>query len=328
MTDEEIQAEALRAGYLLRASFYYRQRRRWGDLLRLLERAASAPLQWGERSSWGLEEAAWQYVHEQNLNPALVFCHPDVLRQHPGLGTYYRSLALLSQKGLARLGGGSAAFEDNPAAAVKLERAVVYARTVNAILSQIIRSDPAWNLEEARIAALLNLGSQVNGSWRNAVGIEGTRRARDLVLALLRERSAIAEIRGTSGRSIPIEQATGESVRELRLTNGYLVVFGSEPDIGVYDPEGKPILTVEVKAGLDPAGALERYGAAKKSFDHAVAANSRVHNILLASCVTPEVRKRMDADRLVNADLNLTAILASPEDRERVVRHVGQRLGL
>ena len=112
------------------------------------------------------------------------------------------------------------------------------------------------------------------------------------------------------------------TVRSFVTSNGYTFIFGSEPDVAIRDSKGALISTIEVKYGLDPAGALERYGAAKKSFEQATKENRRVHNIYLVSCITPEVRNRIKEDRLVNDDFNLTDILGDAESRNNFLRHI------
>jgi hypothetical protein len=92
--------------------------------------------------------------------------------------------------------------------------------------------------------------------------------------------------------------------------------------VSIRNTEGVLKSTIEVKYGLDPAGALERYGAAKKSFEQATKENRRVHNIYLASCITPEVRNRIKEDRLVNEDFNLTEVLGNAEKRSEFLRRV------
>ena len=81
------------------------------------------------------------------------------------------------------------------------------------------------------------------------------------------------------------------------------------------------VMDIEIKYGLDPAGALERYGAAMKSFEAAVSENSRVVNVYLASSITPEVRRRIDDDRLVNQDFNLIELLANSEKRQEFIEY-------
>jgi len=83
------------------------------------------------------------------------------------------------------------------------------------------------------------------------------------------------------------------------VTNGYRIFFGSEPDISILNPEEEEprdllIGAIEVKCGLDPAGALERYGAAKKSFE----------------------------DRSVRKTFNLTKVFFDPEEKHRFLDHI------
>lgn len=65
-----------------------------------------------------------------------------------------------------------------------------------------------------------------------------------------------------------------------------------------------------MKGGADPAGALERYGAAKKSFEEAFRRNSQVRTILVASCITSEVHTRIQNDSIISTYFNLTEILS------------------
>src|SRR5437773_11793068 len=84
--------------------------------------------------------------------------------------------------------------------------------------------------------------------------------------------------------------------------------FSSEPDIA-FEQRGIVKATGEIKGGIDPAGALERYGAAKKSFEHAVQRSSRCRNFYLGGVFTPELQRRIDADRLVEKTYNIIALL-------------------
>ena len=45
------------------------------------------------------------------------------------------------------------------------------------------------------------------------------------------------------------------------------VLVSSEPDIPLINTDGSTIAVIEIKGGTDPAGALEQYGATKKSFE-------------------------------------------------------------
>lgn len=84
----------------------------------------------------------------------------------------------------------------------------------------------------------------------------------------------------------------------------------------------------KVKYGLDAAGALERYGAAKKSFEQATRENRRVVNIYLPAVITPELRKRIDDDRLVNQDFNLIEVFTQSALRQRFLESFKRLIGL
>ena len=66
---------------------------------------------------------------------------------------------------------------------------------------------------------------------------------------------------------------------------------------------------VEIKAGIDPAGALERYGAAKKSFSKARRENRAVDTMCLG-LLTPRVKKDIQDDQLVTKEYEIGGIFA------------------
>jgi hypothetical protein len=197
------------------------------------------------------------------------------------------------------------------------------AKAVNNLISLLIDSDANWTLDGLRTAALLNLGSQVNGSWRNEIGNEGSRRVKGLVVAFTSEHGLAHYALLDDGLQVLLNQMVDhQMVRVIQLLNGFSLAFSSEPDIAVRDPAGTLVATVEVKYGLDPAGALERYGAAKKSFESATRENIRVSNVYLASCITPEVRRRISEDRLVNREFNLTEVLYDVGKRQEFLNYI------
>ncbi|MGF1673024.1 MAG: XcyI family restriction endonuclease, partial [Rivularia sp. (in: cyanobacteria)] len=73
--------------------------------------------------------------------------------------------------------------------------------------------------------------------------------------------------------------------------------------------QGITVGVIEIKGGTDPAGALERYGAAKKSFEEALRINPEVKTILVASCITTEVNTRIENDSTISTYFNLTEVL-------------------
>ena len=322
--DELLQEEAERARYALRSSFYYRMHGSWDGLLELL--ATVRRHSWRGRTTWGISRRAWARIGDIGESPVNVFCNPAVIRAEPKLIAYYRCLALLPQKGMETLAFGTSELERGRGQ-LNIERATLISVTVNNLICALVDSDPEWELAKGRTAALLNLGSQINGSWRNAIGSEGGRRVKQILVAFVLQNSLASSITLVDGSTVsPSYLSDSQQVRELRLTNGSAVAFSSEPDVSLKDSRGVLVGTVEIKYGLDRAGALERYGAAKKSFEEAIRENARVSNVYLASCITPEVRNRIAEDRVVNEDFNLTEVLSDSGKREEFLTYVRRLL--
>ena len=63
-----------------------------------------------------------------------------------------------------------------------------------------------------------------------------------------------------------------------------------------------------------------------KSFEAATNENRRVVNVYLASCITPELRRRIAEDRLVNQEFNLTEVLNEAPRREEFLSYVRKTL--
>ena len=106
------------------------------------------------------------------------------------------------------------------------------------------------------------------------------------------------------------------------LTNQTTILFSSEPDVTVLDKTGKSSLVIEVKGGTDPAGALERDGAAKKSFEASLRDNEHVKTCFLACCITPEVNQRIQQDSTFSEYFNLTEVLADEGCKSALYEYV------
>lgn len=170
---------------------------------------------------------------------------------------------------------------------------------------------------------MMNFGSQINGSWRNEIGIEGSRRVKELLLKYLLDHRLISEAQSKDGSVLSLKRPLlADDVLGFTVTNNYKVIFGSEPDISIISPKGILDAAIEVKAGIDPAGALERYGAAKKSFDRALRESKSATTIYLASCITEGVKKAISDDRLVRREFNLTDIFVSEEAKEEFLEYI------
>jgi hypothetical protein len=143
-------------------------------------------------------------------------------------------------------------------------------------------------------------GTTVDGSWRNQIGTEGERIVRTLFLKELLSHGEIAKVTSRSGQEHDAKDIDAdwldENTAELSsciTSNGAVVQFGSEPDIKLIDQDARTVGGVEIKAGIDPAGALERLGAMMKSFENIRSESSEAETILVAPCITDEVDTRL-----------------------------------
>jgi hypothetical protein len=93
------------------------------------------------------------------------------------------------------------------------------------------------------------------------------------------------------------------------LANHTSILFSREPDILLLNNQEKKVGVIEVKGVTDPAGALEGYGTAKKSFEEALCINPEVQTILIANCITPEDKNRIENAPTISTYFNLTEIL-------------------
>jgi hypothetical protein len=321
-----LRAEAARIQYAIRAGFFYRRRTEFKRLIEEVKRIDSGQYDWSNPEALGITEKAWRIVRDRAIPFCRVFCHPDLIRECPQLIAYYRSIAVLPQKGIQRLAFGVQALEEGRGSPLSKERALRLAMIFNTYVGMLVEADPEFTVEDLWLAGAMNFGAQINGSWRGEIGREGIRRVRELLLRDFLDRDLIREVILRDDTYRPPQNILADvpvdDIRGFTVGNGYRVLFGSEPDISIFDPGGTLVGAVEVKAGLDPAGALERYGAAKKSFARVLERNRGAETIYLASVITDGVREAMDHDILVKRDFNLTEVLTNDEARKGFLAHI------
>lgn len=299
-TDEAaLLAEANRINYRLRSTFFYRRLKEYNTLALPPSVVELYPVEslyfWDDRTNWGVGEDAFAYVsaHTQ-LHLIQVFCHPRLLREHPKLLAYYRNIAALSQKGVQYLVGIDVKrFEadTNYTRALPEDQAYALARLCNEHISLIVDSS-IFTLtgDELRGLLLISTGAQIDGSWRNAIGEEAEMVVQRLLLTEARERGNLAALISRTGAGVEqydptqVEEQLGkiERYRGIMLAHGASILFASDPDVSLLNPDGTTAGVIEVKGGADPAGALERYGAAKKSFEAALKVTPSAQTILVA----------------------------------------------
>jgi hypothetical protein len=318
-----LRKEAEQVQYALRSSFFYARRRDFNDLCIAVDHLDVSCIKWGRRKALGISESSWDYLSKNAIPHHQVFVHPKLLQENPRLVAYYRSLALLSQKGLQRLAFGTQKLEEGKGRLTK-QRALILAKTLNGLISSIVDSDIAFSVPQARLAAQANYGTQINGSWRNAIGEQGKRSVNSTIVKHFIDKEVVTEAELKDGSHVSSANIPSDidTVRGFKLSNGYSVVFASEPDISIRNPQGILEAAIEVKAALDPAGAFERYGAAKKSFDKVLTENKAAITIYLSTCIIDSVHDLMATDRSVRKEFNLTRIFVDQKARDEFLKYL------
>ncbi|TKJ27163.1 MAG: hypothetical protein CEE41_00020 [Hadesarchaea archaeon B3_Hades] len=314
--------EAEELQYSLRSTFFYRRGLQFESLIQAVREIDSSKYDWTSPSSLGISKSSWAHIQAKKIPPCQVFCHPSVITTRPGFIMYYRSIAILPQKGTQRLVFGVKSLEEKGGKLSK-DKALVISKFLNAYISSIIDGDPNFSVENIQLAGAMNFGTQVNGSWRNEVGEEGSRRVKELILKHFLDNDLLSNIKAKNGTNLPLSPPPLiEDVQAFATNNEYAIIFGTEPDISILSPQGILEAVIEIKAGLDPAGALERYGAAKKSFDKALRQNKSAATIYLASRITKGVADAMRDDRLVKQAFDLAKIFVSDKAREEFFKYL------
>jgi hypothetical protein len=191
---------------------------------------------------------------------------------------------------------------------IKLSRndALKLSRHLNRIISSLIEHDEKIDPREFDIWRGMCAGSQAQGSWQNIKGD----RAEVVVKDLIRKRLI--------DKGLVIERKIRNKIEELKLKDGRKFILGSEPDIGIY--QDKLIqLAIEIKGGIDPAGVLERFGAALKSLRRSKQENSKSITILLMQGVslTPKVKEEINkAKEVIDHFFTIEEITVNEDQRK------------
>jgi len=276
-----------------------------------LIRAFPNKLAWKPLGNLMIDSEVWTYATAKGFDPKLVFCHPDVLQSRPATSLYYRGLCGLSLKAAKDYFGSVELLEEgNPRARLDAKKALKMARTYNTFICSIIKNSADWTLENGNRTIIATLGITLDGVMRNKVGAIAEERIRTLVLEWLLDQGLIVEPKLTK------KQLYEKTPPLCMLKKNVTMKFGSEPDIS-FSRENALLAVVEIKGGIDPAGALERYGAATKSFQHAVKVSPRCKNFYLGAVYTLELNRRISENRLVEKTFNVIEILDKPKSRER-----------
>ncbi len=332
---KEIEEES----YLLKSTFFFRK---LNDLnyVGIDARVKNAALRlkddlnWDERSNLGINEDAWLALESSKIDPCRVFVHPTFLRTYPSLLKYYRCLAMIPQKGLTKLVGIASLKDieenDKDIPEGKVSSTV---QVLNQFISSVLAINGWYKDECLKAMVYSTAGTTIDGSWRNKIGEEGERVVKEiLVKALLKNNEVAYFILKNDNRVDSDQFGRLDRIDELRsifLKNSYSIVFRSEPDGTILSPSGEVTGGIEVKAGIDPAAALERLGAMFKSFENIKQSYPSAQTVLVASCLTNEVEARIRESQAVNFTFMLTDITLSKRSAEaKFVNKIREMCGL
>jgi len=270
-TNEE--KESWTIDQITKSQFFHQKLHDWG----LLEIAYELESIKGEELKWSTEELnithrAWNKAIHKGIKPIRVFAHPEVLKQNARRIGYYRMLAMVSQKSMDRIGLTVNKYEKRQDQ-LNDNTALEISKHLNKIVSVLIEQDEEIDVREFDLWRGMAAGSQGQGSWQNTKGDKAEVVIKDLIKKRVREkRMVLKEI--SRGRGMI-----------LKLRDGRSLILGSEPDIGMYENNLIQIAT-EIKGGIDPAGVLERFGAALKSLRRAKEENSSSVTVLIMQGVS------------------------------------------
>jgi hypothetical protein len=266
---------------------------------------------WKPLNNLLIDLEVWRYVvKKQKYDPKLVFCHPDILLYKPITSLYYRGLCGLSLKAVRDYFGAVDSLEaGNPRARISKKKALKMACTYNTFVCSIIKNSIDWTLENGYRTIIATLGITIDGVMRNAVGKIAEKRIRTLIVDWLIDHDLIIQPK------LSKEDIIETIPRIIILRDNIIIEFSTEPDIS-FLRDNILMAVIEIKGGIDPAGALERYGAATKSFQHSVSVSPRCKNFYLGAVFTSELERRINEDRLVERTFNIIEILDKPQVRE------------
>jgi len=274
-------------------------------------------LEWMPLDNLMIDEEIWDYaVSQKKYDPKFIFCHPEILLHYPITSLYYRGLCGLSQKAAKNYFGAVENLErGNPRARIDYKKAELMARTYNTFICSIIKNSTYWTLENGYRTIIATMGISLDGTMRNKIGDIAEERIKTLILEWLIDNGLIKD------ENLTKEKIYEELPRDCLLKKDVLMRFGSEPDIS-FSVNDKLIAVIEIKGGTDPAGALERYGAATKSFQHSIEINRRCKNFYLCAVFTKELKKRINEDRLVEKSFDIIKLIQNPTYRSDFFKEI------
>ena len=237
-----------------------------------------------------------------------MFAHPEILKQNPKRVSYYRMLAMVSQKSMARVGISVKKYEEGKSS-IDDNTALKISTHLNKIISVLIEHDETIDERELDLWRGMAAGSQAQGSWQNIKGDRAEVVIKELIERKIREQKLILK-----------ETFHGKAIIQ-NLRDGRLVIMGNEPDIGIYKDNTIQV-AIEIKGGIDSAGVLERFGAALKSLRRAKQENPKAVTILIMQGIslTSKAKEEIKSSkRIINHFFTIEDIIENANTRSNLL---------
>jgi hypothetical protein len=294
---------------LAKSEFFHQKLHEWGmlEVARQIEQVRGETLKWDRLD---ISSRAWDKIIHSGIKPVLVFAHPHILMTVPRAVSYYRMIAMVSQKSMNRVGLSVDKYEHQDIMPDKKISRMI-ARHLNKIISPLIETDEQIDAREFDLWRGMAAGSQAQGSWQNAKGSQVEVVIKGLLQRRLREKKLISQ-----------EVAGGT---RLELLGNRTVIFADEPDVAFYK-HNQITAAVEIKGGIDTAGVLERIGAAMKSLSRVKKENPQAVTILLLQgvSVTQQAKRDLETNKkTVNHWFAVEDLLENEERRSQFFQLLG-----
>jgi hypothetical protein len=141
MATSDSQKEVWSLDQLTKSEFFHQKLHEWDllDIARAIEQVVGETLDW-KLENLEISQHAWNKVIHRGIKPVIVFAHPHVLEHILGSITYYRMLAMVSQKSMTRVGMSVNRYEDRKATPDQT-LSLNLARHLNKIISHLVEID-------------------------------------------------------------------------------------------------------------------------------------------------------------------------------------------
>lgn len=295
------------------------------NMIKKIHNVESASI-WSNVKSFGISEAAWKVVVNKRIKPEKIFAHPEWIQKYPSWLLYYRNLAVIPQKGVKKMVYSSIDKVENGIIPKNFHHKInEIIELYNSSISFIIETSIDFSEDSIEPIIYSSIGSAINGSWLNKIGEQAELSVKRIIVKCILEKKIFENVvfkNGAFTNNLQEIEMNMDFIKEIKMKNKRIMYFTSEPDVYIKDETDITLLSVEIKGGKDKAGALERYGAAKKSFEEVRKENAKVETILVTNCMTKEVEKRIQKDMLIDKTYELEDMMQSEHIKNGFIEQI------